>query len=121
MSTCYTKLATLPMGQIVEVSCGESGVLEGWAFNASGGRTFAQRPTLVRHGPERPEHVYLLAHEDLQQAAAFLAGERLAACRLRLHTWVDGHRERGWDAHPRLPAARLLPQSARGRRHPQNA
>ncbi|MET9437572.1 hypothetical protein [Streptomyces sp. NPDC006551] len=64
------------------------------------GRTFAQRPTVVRHGPERPEHVYLLAHEDLQQAAAtFLAGERLADYRRRLHTWVDGHRERGWNAH----------------------
>ncbi|NXY99233.1 hypothetical protein HYE82_33615, partial [Streptomyces sp. BR123] len=64
------------------------------------GRTFMQRPSLVRHGLEQPEHVYLLAHEDLQQAAAtFLAGERLADYRQRLHAWADGHRERGWDAH----------------------
>ncbi|MEU0272229.1 hypothetical protein [Streptomyces sp. NPDC006307] len=64
------------------------------------GRTFEQRPALVRHGPERPEHVYLLAHEELQQAAVTrLAGDRLTAYRQRLHNWVDGHRERGWDAH----------------------
>ncbi|SDN40017.1 hypothetical protein [Streptomyces wuyuanensis] len=64
------------------------------------GRTFEQRPALVRHGPERPEHVYLLAHEDLQQeAVTFLAGDRLADYRRRLHNWVDGHRGRGWGAH----------------------
>ncbi|NEC68881.1 hypothetical protein [Streptomyces sp. SID9727] len=63
------------------------------------GRTFQQRPVLGRRGVERPGHVYLLAHEDLQEEAlSFLAGDRLADYRRRLHGWVDGHRSRGWGA-----------------------
>ncbi|MFC8451073.1 hypothetical protein [Kitasatospora sp. NPDC057223] len=81
-----------------------TGVRDQWKITDTlrtvSGRTFAQRPSSPRQGPERPEDVYLLAHEGLQQAArTFLAGERLTEYRRRLHTWADGHRARGWDTH----------------------
>ncbi|MEU0349067.1 hypothetical protein ABZ302_20040 [Streptomyces sp. NPDC006237] len=88
-----------------------TGVRDPWeitdTLGAVSGRTFAQRPSSLRHGLEPPEDVYLLAHEDLQQAArTFLAGERLADYRRRLHAWAGGHRERGWDR--RTPGYLLL-------------
>ncbi|MFD8321502.1 hypothetical protein [Kitasatospora purpeofusca] len=78
-----------------------TGVRERWriedTLRAVSGRTFAHRPSSLRWWPAPPQDVYLLAHEELQQAArTFLAGE-LAEYRRRLHSWVDGHLERGWD------------------------
>ncbi|MFE1411203.1 hypothetical protein ACFW6F_10405 [Streptomyces sp. NPDC058746] len=79
-----------------------TGTREPWeimeTLHTVSGRTFTHRPSLVRSGPETPVDVYLLAHEELQRKAADdLGGDRLAEYRQRLHTWVAGHRERGWD------------------------
>jgi hypothetical protein len=59
------------------------------------GRTFSRRPG--RWLPDASAEVYLLGHEDLQEAATrYLAKHGLEGYRDRLHVWVDGYRARGW-------------------------
>ncbi|OKI18335.1 hypothetical protein A6A25_12355 [Saccharothrix sp. CB00851] len=64
-------------------------------LRAVSGRTFRRR---AGHSGDRPE-VYLLAHEELQDAAvAFLGPSRLDGYRQRLHAWADRYRDQGWPA-----------------------
>ena len=58
------------------------------------GRTFTRRPS--RWAPETGPEVYLLAHEELQDAASRYLGRRLASYEDRLHGWADAYRARGW-------------------------
>jgi tetratricopeptide (TPR) repeat protein len=58
------------------------------------GRTFAGRD---RQWGDSPGHVFVLAHEELQQAALrSLRSSELTRWRDRIHVWADGYRERGW-------------------------
>jgi hypothetical protein len=77
------------------------------------GRAFARRPD--RWNPEDSPEVYLLAHEELQAAAAgYLQGsDLLEGYYGRLHAWAGTWRDRGWppqtphyllDGYPRLLA-----------------
>lgn len=58
------------------------------------GRTFAGR---VRQWGVSPGHVFVLAHEELQQAAlrSLRSSERIQ-WRARIHAWAEGYRDRGW-------------------------
>jgi len=59
------------------------------------GRSFQARPSSWRPG-SRPD-VYVLGHEDLQEAAIeFLGAARLSAYQERLHAWADQYLERDW-------------------------
>jgi hypothetical protein len=59
------------------------------------GRTFTRRPG--RWLPDASAEVYLLGHEDLQEAATrYFAKHGLEAYRDRLHAWVNGYRAGGW-------------------------
>lgn len=59
------------------------------------GRTFTHRASDYRPGIE-PD-IYLLGHEELQATARDVLGPtRLASYRQRVHTWVEGYRDRGW-------------------------
>jgi tetratricopeptide (TPR) repeat protein len=56
------------------------------------GRSFASRERRWQPGT-----VYVLAHEDLQEAALeALGGKRLAAARERIRAWAAGYREASW-------------------------
>jgi hypothetical protein len=59
------------------------------------GRSFRVRPN--RWLADTQPDVYLLGHEELQEAATkYLGKVRLEAYRERLHDWAEGYRERGW-------------------------
>jgi hypothetical protein len=58
------------------------------------GRTFTRRVSRGASGTG-PE-VYLLGHEELQNAASRYLGQRLAGYHDRLHIWADTYRARGW-------------------------
>jgi tetratricopeptide (TPR) repeat protein len=59
------------------------------------GRSFASRPS---HWPSgRDQVIYVMGHEQIQQAALDELGERrLTSYRERLHLWADTYRERRW-------------------------
>jgi tetratricopeptide (TPR) repeat protein len=61
---------------------------------AAAGRALQSRPSLLN--PVARQEVWLLAHEELQAAAADCLGDRLTAYREQLHAWADGYRDRGW-------------------------
>ncbi len=59
------------------------------------GRSFRVRPN--RWLSDTQPDVYLLGHEELQEAATkYLGKVRLEAYRERLHDWAERYRERGW-------------------------
>lgn len=64
--------------------------------------TVAGRTFTTRRGHWRPDtepSVYVLGHEELQDAASeFLGAARLARYRNRLHNWADEYCQRGWPA-----------------------
>ena len=60
------------------------------------GRTFSRRAS--RWAPETGPEVYLLGHEELQDAASHDLGRRLARYQDRLHDWADRYRAQGWPA-----------------------
>jgi tetratricopeptide (TPR) repeat protein len=65
-------------------------------------RTVAGRTFTTRMGHWQPgtaPSVYVLGHEELQDAASeFLGAARLARYRNRLHKWADEYCQRGWPA-----------------------
>ncbi|MGW3952918.1 hypothetical protein ACWEKM_18785 [Streptomyces sp. NPDC004752] len=68
-------------------------------LRTAAGRTFTRRPTMGRSDPVSAGEVYLLAHEELHEAATrFLGGARLRAFHERIHCWADRWRRAGWPA-----------------------
>ncbi|MEU8228947.1 hypothetical protein AB0C12_04990 [Actinoplanes sp. NPDC048967] len=66
-------------------------------LGATGGRTFTRR--LSRWRPSEAPEIYLLGHEELQNASAkFLGESRLAAYRESIHKWAELYEGRGWPA-----------------------
>jgi tetratricopeptide (TPR) repeat protein len=65
-------------------------------LHTAAGRTFARRP--ARWAPGTGPEVYLLGHEELQNAAAVYLDGSLPEYRGRLHAWAGTHRQRGWSA-----------------------
>lgn len=64
-------------------------------LGAVSGRTFSRRSG--HWGAVSAPHIYLLAHEQLQQDAIRMLGPaRVAGFRQRLHDWADGYRAAGW-------------------------
>ncbi|WP_433180257.1 hypothetical protein [Actinoallomurus sp. CA-150999] len=86
------------------LSSADLAALTGWPeieiddhLSAVSGRTFSTRAS--RWQAETGPVVYVLAHEEIQNAAvAYLGEARLAGYRQRLHTWADGYRDQGWPA-----------------------
>ncbi len=61
-------------------------------LSAVSGRTF-----MSRAGRLRPDAVYMLGHEELQQqAASFLGARRLEAYQQTLYSWADDYSRRQW-------------------------
>ncbi|HEY6798245.1 MAG TPA: hypothetical protein VI248_26495, partial [Kineosporiaceae bacterium] len=61
------------------------------------GRTFTRRG--ATYTPGTGPEVYLLGHEELQNAAtSYLREARLAGYRDRIHAWAGTYRARGWPA-----------------------
>ncbi|MFU8853031.1 hypothetical protein ACNAW0_18885 [Micromonospora sp. SL1-18] len=92
------------LGLLTAAGGGLSGMdlseLTGWTdweveehLQSVAGRTFARHN--ARWSPAT--QVYLLGHEELQQAAIrFLGPKRIESYQHRLHTWADSYRARGW-------------------------
>ncbi|WP_438867862.1 hypothetical protein, partial [Paractinoplanes ferrugineus] len=75
-------------------------VIEG-VLHTVAGRTFTRRT--AEWDPDTGPEVYLLGHEELQQAATSYVGEaRLTDYRLRLHAWADTYRA-ATDGRPPWP------------------
>ncbi|MFG2820097.1 glycosyltransferase [Kitasatospora sp. NPDC048365] len=65
------------------------------ALSGSTGRAFTTRPTTWHH--LGAGSVYLLAHEEIQQAAlALIAPGRFTDHLNRIHAWAEEHRAAGW-------------------------
>jgi tetratricopeptide (TPR) repeat protein len=65
-------------------------------LNTTAGRTFTRRPG--RWNPAGSPEVYLLAHEELQAAAAryLEVSGLLTGYNSRLHAWAQAYQDRGW-------------------------
>ncbi|MDH2393377.1 hypothetical protein QCN29_32360 [Streptomyces sp. HNM0663] len=67
----------------------------GARLRSTAARTFLTQRS--RYGGGQGRELYILGHEELQQASVESFGPRLlAAFRDRLHAWAEGYAERGW-------------------------